>query len=125
MTGRNNWFVKINCAMKNKVKFADDTILAVDGINDVVIMRRDGVNSLIKYVLYILGIKGNLLSIGQLLHKGNKIHMKNKVLRVMDSNRVLVLKARMFSNRTFKIELKVMEHRCLATIALSSWAYQF
>lgn len=34
MTGRNDWFVKINCAMKNKVKFTDDTILMVNGISD-------------------------------------------------------------------------------------------
>ena len=51
MTGRKVWFVKINCAMKNKVKFADDTTLVADGINDVLIMRRDDGHSLIKYVL--------------------------------------------------------------------------
>ena len=41
MTGRKDWFVKINRAMKNKVKFVDDTTLAADGINDVLIMRMD------------------------------------------------------------------------------------
>ena len=64
MTRRKDWFVKINRAMKNKVKFADDTTLAVDGIGDVLIMRYDGGYSLIKDVFQILGIKYNLLSIG-------------------------------------------------------------
>ncbi|XP_050895198.1 uncharacterized protein LOC127101799 [Lathyrus oleraceus] len=107
---RKDWFIKINRAMKNKVKLANDTILMADGISDVLIMRRDGGNSLIKYILYIQGIKCNLLSIGQLLEKGYKIHMENKGLRVMDANGVLVLKAPMDANRTFKVELKVMEH---------------
>lgn len=52
--GIKDWFVKINRAMKNKVKFADDTTLIADGISDVLIMRIDGEHSLIKYVLFIM-----------------------------------------------------------------------
>lgn len=103
--------------MKNKVKFMDDTTLVANGICDVLIMRRDGGHSLIIYVLYIKGIKCNLLSTDQFLEKGYKIHIENKGLCVMDANEVLVLKAPMDSNRTFKIEMKVVEHRCLATTA--------
>ena len=62
MRDRKGWFVKINQATENKVKFADDTTLAADGINDV--LKRDGGHSLIKYVFYVLGIKFKLLSIG-------------------------------------------------------------
>ncbi|XP_050919446.1 uncharacterized protein LOC127136990 [Lathyrus oleraceus] len=92
MTGRKDWFVKTNHAMKNKVKFSNDTTLMVDSIGDVLIMRKDDGHSLIKDVLYISGIKCNLISIGQLLEKGYKIHMENKGLCVLDENRVLVLK---------------------------------
>ena len=35
MTGRKVWFVEINHATKNRVKFADDTILAADSVGDV------------------------------------------------------------------------------------------
>lgn len=71
--------------MKNKVKFDDDTTLVVDGINDVFIMRRNDGHSLIKDVLYILRIKCNFLSIGQLLEKGYKIHMENMRMHVLDA----------------------------------------
>lgn len=37
------------------------------------------------------------------------------MLNVMDSNGNLILKAHVSYNKTFKIELKVMEHRCIAT----------
>lgn len=80
MTWRKDWFFKIICAMKNKVKSVDDTVLAVDGTDEVLITRRDGGNSLIKDVLYIPRIKCNLLNISQLLDKGYKIHMENKGL---------------------------------------------
>lgn len=43
--------------------------------------------------------------------------MENKALRVMDTNGSLVLKAPIDPNRTFKFELKVMEHRCIDTMA--------
>lgn len=76
MTGRKDWFVKINCAMKNKVKFTNDTILEADGIGDVLIIRRDDGHSLIKYVLYIPGIKCNLRSIGQLLRRATRFTWK-------------------------------------------------
>ena len=53
MISRKDLFVKINQATKNRVKFADDTTLADDIVGDVLIMKKDGSHSLIKYVLYI------------------------------------------------------------------------
>ncbi|XP_050897535.1 uncharacterized protein LOC127104393 [Lathyrus oleraceus] len=117
MMGMKDLFVKSNRAMKNKVKFTDDTTLEADGIADILIIRRDGGHYLIKNVLYILGIKCNLLSVGQFLENGYKIHMENKGLCVRDANGVLVLKYPMDANITFKVELKVMEHICLAKTA--------
>ncbi|XP_058775810.1 uncharacterized protein LOC131650087 [Vicia villosa] len=64
---RKGWFVTLNCAIKNKVKFAIDTTLAAEGISDVSIGRRDGRHSLIKDVLHIPIIKCDFPSIDQLL----------------------------------------------------------
>lgn len=61
---RKYWFVKINRDLKNKVKFMDDSALAVDGICDVSIKRKNGKHYLFKYVLFIPGIKCILLRIG-------------------------------------------------------------
>lgn len=72
---------------------------------------------MIKEPLYIPGINCNLLSNGQLREKGYEIHVENEALPVMDANVVLVLKAPMVANRTFKVELKVMGHMCLAIVA--------
>ncbi|XP_050876974.1 uncharacterized protein LOC127080718 [Lathyrus oleraceus] len=115
MTGRKDWFVQINQVAKIKVKFADDTTLSAEGVRDILIGKRNPGHSRIKDVLYIPEIKCKLLSIGQLLERGYKIRLEDKILRVLDLNGVLILKAPMAANRTFKAELKVMEHHCLAT----------
>ncbi|XP_050919064.1 uncharacterized protein LOC127136560 [Lathyrus oleraceus] len=123
----NDWFVTINRSMKNKVNFTDDTNLVANGIDDVLIKKRDGRYSLIKDVFYIPGIRCNLLIIGQFLEKGYKIHIENKALHVMNANGVLILKASMVSNRTFKVELKLIEHTYLATTASREewiWLYR-
>ncbi|XP_050888669.1 uncharacterized protein LOC127093811 [Lathyrus oleraceus] len=126
MTGRKDWFVQINQAAESKVKFTDDTTLSAEGVGDVLIGKRNGGHSRIKDVLYILGIKCNLLSIGQLLERGYKIRLEDKILRVLDSNGVLILKAPMTANRTFKVELKVMEHCYLATAASrDEWLWHY
>lgn len=117
MTGRKDWFVTINSPMKNKLKFTDDTNLVAKGVNGISIEIMDSKHSLIKNVFCIPVIKGNLLSIGKLLKIGYKIHMENKALCVMYANRFSILKAHMAPNLTFKVKLKVMEHRCLTISA--------
>ena len=99
------------------MKFADDNTLITKGIDDVSIRRKNDNHSLILDVLYIFGIKCNLLRISQLFEKSYKIHMEDKMLRVLDSRRNLIQKAHMPKNRTGKIELNVIDHTCLATTA--------
>ncbi|XP_050888545.1 uncharacterized protein LOC127093652 [Lathyrus oleraceus] len=126
MTGRKDWFVQINQAAKSKVKFADDTTLSAEGVGDILIGKRNVGYSRIKDVLYIPRIKCNLLSIGQLLERGYKIRLEDKILRVLDSKGVLILKAPMAANRIFKVELKVMEHHCLATAtSRDEWLWHY
>lgn len=51
MTSRKDWFFKTSPSKKNKVKFANDYTLAVEGICDVLIMRKDDKQSVISNVL--------------------------------------------------------------------------
>lgn len=81
--------------MKNKMKFSNDNILSAEGIGDIMIMRKDGKQSLISNVLYIPFIKTNMLSIGQLIEKNYKVVIEDKMMRVLDSSDMLILKAHM------------------------------
>ncbi|XP_058726935.1 uncharacterized protein LOC131598338 [Vicia villosa] len=54
------------------------------------------------------------------------IRLEDKILRVIDASGVLILKAPMATNRTFKVELKVLEHRFLATAASrEEWLWHY
>ncbi len=115
MTGRRDWFSSFDQSHRNKVKFANDSTLNAEGVGVVCIRSKNGDQAFINDVLYISGIKCNLLSIGQLIEKDYKIVIEDRMMKLMDSNRKLILKAPMSRNRTFKIELNVMNHMCLAT----------
>lgn len=80
-------------------------------------MRKDDKRSVISNVLHIPSMKSNFLGIGKLIEKNYKVLIKDKMVRVLDSDGRLILKAPMSQNRTFKIELNVMKHKCLATAA--------
>jgi len=115
MTGRRDWFSSFDQSHRNKVKFANDSTLNAEGVGVVCIRSKNGDQAFINDVLYIPGIKCNLLSVGQLIEKDYKIVIEDRMMKLMDSNRKLILKAPMSRNRTFKIELNVMNHMCLAT----------
>src|SRR3954463_9149709 len=126
MPEREDWFVNIKPSMKKMVKFANDNTLEAEGIGDVMITRKDGKRSVISNVLYIPGMKSNLLSIGQLVEKNYKVSIEDKMMRVVYASGRLILKAPMSQNRTFKIELNMMEHECLATAASrDEWIWHY
>lgn len=126
MTGRRYWFVNISPSIKNKVKFANDNTLVAEGIGDVLIMKKDGKQSVNSNVLYIPGMKSNFLSIWQLIKKSYKVLIKDKMMRVLNSGGKLILKASMSQKRTFKIELDVTEHKCLEIAARKDeWLWHY
>lgn len=114
MTWRREWSVSFDDSIKSKVRFADDRTMEVEGVGKVMIKRRDGNHIYISGVLYIPGMKSNLLSIGQLLEKGYRMVMEN-TMRVFDVKNKLLVKATLSGTRTFKVELNVVKQQCLAT----------
>lgn len=67
MTGRKYWFVRMQGVVQGKIRFADDRSLTTEGSGKVVLRDGDGKEVIIKEVLYVPGLKKNLLSLGQLL----------------------------------------------------------
>lgn len=100
---------------KEQSDISNDNTLDTEGIEDVLIMRNDSKRSRISNVSYIPVMKRNFLSIWQLNEKNYKILVKDKMMRVLDSDGKSFLKAPMSQNITFKIELDVMKHMCLET----------
>ena len=116
MTGHKEWFVTLDEAVKTKVKFADDRTVQAEGMGQILVQRKDGKESFISNVLYVPNMKSNLLSLGQLLEKNYKIKMEDRMLSVFDKDGRLILKVPLSSNRTFKIDIQIGNHKCLASV---------
>ncbi|KAK2365584.1 putative mitochondrial protein [Trifolium repens] len=129
MTGNKKWFLKLDYSVKRNIKFADNSQVTSAGVGTVLVKRKDGQESTINEVLYVPSMASNLISLGQLLEKGYTMKMANRELRIYDAKSRLILKAPLSNNRTFKIEINVIDHHCLASITNSEgdwmWHHRF
>lgn len=110
MTSHREWFVNLDEKVKRKIKFADNSIVTAKGVGKLLIQRKDGRQSFIENVLFVPNMKNNLLSLGQLLEKGNSMVIEHGELQVFAKDRRLVFKAPLSKNRTLKIGIQIMEH---------------
>nr|XP_004514601.1 uncharacterized protein LOC101489282 [Cicer arietinum] len=124
MTDHKDSFVIIDEKVKREIRFADNSTITAEGVDKILIQRRDGKQSFICDVLYLPNMKNNLLSLGQLLEKGYSINMENRQMKMFDSAKRLILKAPLSKNRTFKIEIQISENQCLAAeIRKEDWLW--
>jgi len=113
MTDKKSWFSKLDDSVNRKIRFADSSIICAASIGKVLIHRKDGKKACITDVLYVPNMRSNLISIGQLLQKGYTMKMKAQAMKVFDSKNRLILKAPMSKQRPFKINISVIEDKCM------------
>lgn len=101
--------------MKRKDKFADNSTISTEGMGKVMIHRKGGKPAFVTNVLYVPSMKTNLLSLGQLLEKGFSMNTKDNQIEVFDGKGRMVLKAPLYNNRTFKVNLNAVEVQCFST----------
>lgn len=89
-------------------------------MGDVLISKKDGSNALLSDVLFVPGMKSNLVSIGQLVEKGFKLKCEEGVLELFDQQGKRMLKIPLAQNRTFQVDLSVTESQCMSAEILDS-----
>ena len=115
MTWKKEWFISLVDSSKSKVRFVDDSSLTAEGIGRVAFRDTNGKETVIEEVLYVPGLKKNLLSLGQLLQKGFVMTMEDNWLKVFDRNQKLVIQENLSQNRTFRIGMNILKHQCFET----------
>ncbi|GAU46965.1 hypothetical protein TSUD_143070 [Trifolium subterraneum] len=115
MTGNKSILTDFNKCLNTRIKLANGNFVAAEGMGNVVIQRSNGKKAVIEKVLYVPGMKCNLMSVGQLLKKGFKAVFEGETLKLFDSKQRLILKTAQSQNRTFKTQVKTIEVECLAT----------
>lgn len=103
MCGIKEWFVDFDETFRQNVKLGDDRRMMVEGRGNLR-LQINGTIQLISSVYYVLGLKSNLMSVGQLQQKGLRIIIEDDVCEIWHKQqRRLLMKSIMSRNRTFVV----------------------
>jgi hypothetical protein len=116
MTSNKKWFVKLDYSVKRSIKFADSSQVMTASMGSILVKRKDGHESTINEVLYVSSMTSNLISLGQLLEKDYTIRLADRELKIYGTKNRLILKASLSNNKSFKVEINVIDHHCFASV---------
>jgi hypothetical protein len=102
MCGKKELFFYFDDTFRETVKLGDNSKMLVTGKENIR-MFVNGFVQIITNVFYVLGLKNNLLSMGQLVEKGLAILIQQKTCKIYHSERGLIIEITMSSNRMFKL----------------------
>ncbi|PNX79166.1 retrovirus-related Pol polyprotein from transposon TNT 1-94, partial [Trifolium pratense] len=115
MTGNKGWFSDIDTSKRTSVKLADCRSLEAEGIDNIVIRTSSGKRAMIENVLYVPGMKCNLMSIGQLMEKDFSININKESLKLFDPEENLIVVSTLSKNRVYKCNIPVDRVMCLTS----------
>jgi len=116
MCGQHDLFSDIDETIQWQVTFGDTLKVPVKGKGNISIRLKNNNHSYIVDVCYILAIKHNMMSVGQLLEKCYTFFMKNCHLTVKDYNERLIAFVKMYKNTMFPLNIQYDITKCLSAI---------
>ncbi|XP_019431404.1 PREDICTED: uncharacterized protein LOC109338587 [Lupinus angustifolius] len=72
ITGHKSWLIDFDERRKSKVRFVDNRSTLAEGTSNIAIRRRDGGSALITEVMYVPGMKNNLIILDNFLRKDSQ-----------------------------------------------------
>ena len=105
MTGDSTQFFELSFDVGGTVKFGDGSTVRIEGRGTVLFETRDGEHKALTDVYYILKLKSNIVSLGQLEERGCKIVLEDGYLWGYDRQRMLLMKVRRQPNRLYILNL--------------------
>eukprot|EP00253_Pinus_taeda_P025723 PITA_25723 len=108
MTGNIALFSALDQNVKSEVTLGTDSKISIMGKGEVKIFTKKGGKKTIADVYYVPGMRCNLLSIGQLVHKGYNVFFKNDVCTIMDiaPSKRCIAEVKMTRNRMFPLRIR-------------------
>ena len=107
MCGNKLWFSDLDEEFRQSVKLGNNSKMTVLGKGNIR-MQVAGVTQVITDVFYILELRNNLLSVGQLQEKGVAILIQHGECRVYHPEKGLIMQTSMSANRMFILPARVM-----------------
>eukprot|EP00253_Pinus_taeda_P032692 PITA_32692 len=126
MTGNIALFSALDQNVKSEVTLGTDTKISVMGKGEVKIFTKKGEKKTIADVYCVPGMRCNLLSIGQLVHKGYNVFFKNDVYTIMDitPSKRCIAEVKMTRNRMFPLRIRAYLKNKEVIAAVTQEAFQ-
>jgi len=108
MTGNKAHFSSLDQSVKSQVTLGTDSKVSVMRKGEVKIFIKKGEKKIIADVYYVLGMRCNLLSIGQLVQKCYNVFFENDVCTIMDRapSKRCIAEVKMTKNRMFPLRIR-------------------
>jgi len=116
MCGDESFFSELTKVEAGLVSCGDDSKMVIKRRGTIRHMQKDGRVREIRDVYYVPELKSNILSIGQIVEKGNSILIKNQVLYLKDKHGRLATWVEKEKNWMYKLELSILQKRCLKRV---------
>ncbi|XP_008340379.1 uncharacterized protein [Malus domestica] len=100
MSGKRDIFVDLDSSFKESIKMGNDSSLIVQGKGTVRVEVK-GIVHVIMGVFFVLELKNNLLSIGQLQEKGFTVLIQRDKCKIFHPENGLIIETKMTPNRMF------------------------
>jgi hypothetical protein len=92
MTGRWEFFTKLDSDVRGSVMFGDASGMEIKGVGSVIFAAESGEHKLLTGVYYIPALRNSIISPGQLDESGSRVEIKDGVMRIWDRHHRLLTK---------------------------------
>lgn len=97
------------------IRFVDDRYATSSGKENIAVVKRHGQKASITDVLYVTLMTNYLISMCKLLAKGYNMKLEENQMKVYNYEGRMILKAPLANNKTFKIEIVMVDHQSLTS----------
>ncbi|KAI5324312.1 hypothetical protein L3X38_033385 [Prunus dulcis] len=106
MTGNKELLIDINSSVTGKVQMPTGELVSIAGMGTLVLDTSSG-TKYIREVMYLLGLKENLLSVGQMDEHGYHLVFRSSMCSIYDGSSLenLIMKVEMRKNRCYPLSL--------------------
>jgi hypothetical protein len=114
MTGRREFFTKLDSDFRCSVKFGDAFGVEIKGVGSVIFAAESSEHRLLTGVYYIPALRNFIIRLGQLDESGSHVETKDGVMRIWDRYYRLLAKVTRGTNRLYVLNVQVAQPLCLA-----------
>ena len=114
MTGRREFFNKLDDSITGSVKFGDNSRIQIEGRGEIEVNQKDGSMLRLGKVLFVPKLEANILSLSQLDEEGYRMIMGDGKLTIFNPVGCLFAEVHRSSGRLYLLKLSIVD-QCLIT----------